>query len=66
MKGYETLPIRYEMLSVQHKWLVEQVRDMREMQKAPSVLVRDGKRQAAERAVDAYIETYKGVKRRNV
>jgi hypothetical protein len=59
MKCYETLSAWHEMLSVQHQWLVEQVRDMREMQKAPSALVRDGKRKAAERAVDAYIETYK-------
>jgi hypothetical protein len=52
--------LSYEALSIQHRWLVEQVRDMREMQRAPSVLVRESKRKAAERAVDMYIEAYMG------
>jgi hypothetical protein len=51
--------LTYEALDLRHKWLVEQVRGMREMQRAPSALVRDGKRKAAERAVDMYIKAYK-------
>jgi hypothetical protein len=51
--------LSYEALDLRHKWLVEQVRGMREMQRAPSVLVRDGKRKAVERAVDGYIESCK-------
>jgi hypothetical protein len=51
--------LSYEALDLRHKWLVKQVGDMREMQRAPSVLVRDGKRKAAERAVDMYIESCK-------
>jgi hypothetical protein len=51
----------YETLRLQHEWLVEMVAEMREMQRAPSVLVRNGKRKAVERAVDGYIEACKGV-----
>jgi hypothetical protein len=48
--------VRREMLAVRHKWFVDQVKDMREMQRAPPVLVRSAKRKAAERAVDLYLE----------
>jgi hypothetical protein len=56
------LSVRHEMLSIQHEWLVEWVRDMRAMQKAPPALVRTSKRKAVERAVDGYISAYKGVR----
>jgi hypothetical protein len=59
MNFWERLAVRHEGLDLQHKWLVKQVGDMREMQRAPSALVREGKRKAAERAVDMYIKAYK-------
>jgi hypothetical protein len=59
MNLYEMFAVRHKMLVVQHKWLVDMVAEMREMQRAPSVLVRSAKRKAAERAVDRYLETYK-------
>jgi hypothetical protein len=56
MKLYEAFAIRHKMLIVRHKGLVDLVRDMRETQRAPPVLVRSAKRKAAERAVDLYLE----------
>jgi hypothetical protein len=54
------LSTRLKMVETRREWLVELVAEMREAQKAPPVLVRSGKRKAAERAVDRYIEAYKG------
>jgi hypothetical protein len=56
MKLCEMFAVRRETLAVRHEGLVDLVRDMREMQKAPSALVRGARRKAAERAVDLYLE----------
>jgi hypothetical protein len=50
--------VKEAMLRLQLNWLVQQVRDMRAMQKAPRAIVRDGKLKTIERAVDRYVDGY--------
>jgi hypothetical protein len=58
MNFWERLIVRHGRLGLQHKCLVNQVRDMREMQREPSALVREGERKDAETAVGGYIKAY--------